>query len=284
MTLQSLAAWLRCPNCVQHPIGNPDLAVVADAAPGVLGCESGHRFDVNRRGYITLLPPRSKVVGDSPAMLDARAALLESGAYSPIRDALVAAVRPVEPLTVLDSGTGTGWYLHGVLDALGGRARGLASDLSPAAVARAVRGREDVDGLVADVHAPLPVRDAAADAVTVVFAPRNPAEFARVLRPGGVLAVVVPRAEHLAELRAATGMLDVPEGKAGALEASLAEWFSPAGARHVRYELELDPDRAAQLQGMGPSAHHLQDAAAGASAPLPPLAAVSVDVVSFTRG
>jgi 23S rRNA (guanine745-N1)-methyltransferase len=283
MTLQSLAAWLRCPNCVQHQSGDPGLAVVADAAPGVLGCDAGHRFDVNRRGYVTLLPPRTKVVGDSAGMLDARAALLESGAYSPIRDTLIAAVRPAAPRTVLDSGTGTGWYLHGVLDALGAGARGLASDLSPAAVARALRGRDDVDGLVADVHAPLPVRGGAADAVTVVFAPRNPAEFARVLRPGGVLAVVVPRAEHLAELRAVTGMLDVPEGKAGALEASLAEWLSPAETQHVRYELELDSDRAAQLQGMGPSAHHLQDAAAGASAALPPFATVSVDVVSFTR-
>ncbi|MCL2794926.1 MAG: methyltransferase domain-containing protein [Microbacteriaceae bacterium] len=278
MTLQSLAAWLRCPNCVEA------LDVVQDAPPGVLGCPSGHRFDVNRRGYVTLLPPRSRVVGDSAGMLDARAALLESGAYAPIRDALIAAVRPAEPRKLLDSGTGTGWYLHGLLDALGDGdgARAVASDLSPAAVARAVRGRDDVDGLVADVHAPLPLRDAAFDAVTVVFAPRNPAEFARVLRPGGVLAVVVPRAEHLAELRAVTGMLDVPEGKAGALGSAFAEWFSPASSQRVGYELELTPARARQLQAMGPSAHHVQDAPAEASG-LPRTVTVSVDVVAFTR-
>jgi 23S rRNA (guanine745-N1)-methyltransferase len=292
MSVQTLAAWLRCPNCVK------DLEAVPDAVAAVLGCENGHRFDVNRRGYVTLLPSRSRVAGDSAAMLDARAELLESGAYSGIRDALIAAVRPYAPRRVLDSGTGTGWYLHGLLDALDGSPRGLASDLSPAAVARAVRGRADIDGLVADVHAPLPVRDEVADAVTVVFAPRNPAEFARVLRPGGVLAVVVPRGEHLAELRAVSGMLDVPEGKAEALEGVLGEWFSPTSAQHVGYALPLDAARARQLAGMGPSAHHLgaADAARGevparpaASLPgplptsLPASVTVSVDVLAFTR-
>ncbi|GAA4173276.1 putative RNA methyltransferase [Gryllotalpicola koreensis] len=273
MSVQTLAAWLRCPNCV---------AELTDAGPQVLGCANGHRFDVNRRGYVTLLPPRSRVVGDSAGMLDARAELLASGAYAPIRDALIAAVRPFEPRKVLDSGTGTGWYLQGLLDALGGGARGLASDLSPAAVARALRGRADVDGLVADVHAPLPIRDGVTDAVTVVFAPRNPPEFARLLRPGGVLAVVVPRADHLAELRAMSPMLDVPAGKAGALEASVAPWFSPVSARHVRYELPLTADRAAQLQGMGPSAHHVGGALVDATA-LPASVTVSVDVLAFTR-
>ena len=275
MSVQTLAAWLRCPNCVK------DLGAT-DAGAGVLGCASGHRFDVNRRGYVSLLPPRSRVVGDSAEMLDERAALLASGAYAPIRHALIGAVHAYEPRTVLDSGTGTGWYLHGLLDALSGRARGLASDLSPAAVARAVRGRSDVDGLVADVHAPLPVRDGVAGAVTVVFAPRNPPEFARILRAGGVLAVVVPRADHLAELRAVTPMLEVPAGKAESVEESLAEWFGPASARHVSYELALTAERASQLQGMGPSAHHAAGSAE-ASALLPCSVTVSVDVLAFTR-
>ncbi|HEY0249107.1 MAG TPA: hypothetical protein VGC45_12675 [Gryllotalpicola sp.] len=304
MSVQTLAAWLRCPNCVKplQALDPPDPArspgssgplelpaARADASPVVLGCASGHRFDVNRRGYVTLLPPRTKVVGDTAAMLSERTALLESGAYIPIRDALIAAVRPFRPLRVLDSGTGTGWYLHGVLEALSadgssddGGPRGLASDLSPAAIARAMRGRSDVDGLVAEVHAPLPVRDGVVDAVTVVFAPRNPAEFARVLRPGGVLAVAVPRAEHLGELRAASGgMLDVPEGKADTLGTTLAAWFSPASAQHVRYELPLDADRARQLQGMGPSAHHAQASVPVTS--LPASVTVSVDVLAFVR-
>ncbi|WP_022880660.1 methyltransferase domain-containing protein [Gryllotalpicola ginsengisoli] len=279
MSVQTLAAWLRCPNCFL------DLFEVTDAPSAVLGCASGHRFDVNRRGYVTLLPPRSKVVGDSPEMLDAREALLASGAYAPIRDALIAAVRPAAPTRVLDSGTGTGWYLHGLLDALGSGARGLASDLSPVAVARAARGRPEIDGLVADVHAPLPVRAGVADAVTVVFAPRNAAEFARVLRPGGLLAIVTPRADHLAELRERSGMLDVPAGKAEALTVDLDLWFSPASSEHVRYALPVDEARARQLVGMGPSARHAAAASAltSTAGALPPAVTVSVDVLAFTR-
>ena len=253
---------------------------MTDSSTRVLGCPNGHRFDVNRRGYVTLLPPRSRVVGDTAQMLTERESLLNSGAYGPIRDALIAAVRPAAPRTVLDSGTGTGWYLHGLLAALGPAARALACDLSPVAVAHAIRGRSDTDGFVADVHAPLPVRGAVADAVTVVFAPRNAPEFARVLRSGGILAVVVPRAQHLGELRAVTGMLDVPEGKADAIEATLSEWFAPASAEHVRYALPMTTERATQLQAMGPSAHHTRPPLDGV---LPASVTVSVDVLTFAR-
>lgn len=125
------------------------------------------------------------------------------------------------------------------------------------------------------------------DAVTVVFAPRNPAEFARVLRPGGLLAVVVPRAEHLAELRAVTTMLDVPVGKADALDRSLAEWFSLASAQQASFRLPLTPERARQLQAMGPSAHHVAEQDVGASAAaaprLPASVTVSVDVLAYRR-
>jgi hypothetical protein len=41
------------------------------------------------------------------------------------------------------------------------------------------------------------VQDAAIDLVLNIFAPRNFAETARVLRPGGWLALVYPEANHL---------------------------------------------------------------------------------------
>ena len=47
-----------------------------------------------------------------------------------------------------------------------------------------------------------------------VFAPRNGAEFHRVLRPDGVLLVVTPAADHLAELVDALGLLRVDPDKA----------------------------------------------------------------------
>ena len=79
--------------------------------------------------------------------------------------------------------------------------------------------------LVCDVWQPLPVADDAVDVVTVIFAPRNAAEFARVLRPGGRLVVVTPRPGHLAAIAGQTGMLGIEAGKDDRLAESLAGHF-----------------------------------------------------------
>lgn len=263
--LTRLASWLRCPVCGQ------DLEPVDRLA---LGCAAGHRHDVNKRGYVSLLGGGSKFVGDTAEMLDARDTVLEGGAYEPIARAVAAALAPVE--RILDAGAGTGYYLRAVLADSPG-AVGLAMDLSPTAVARAVRSSPDVDGLVADTWRPLPVRSHSADAVLDVFAPRNLPEFHRVLRPGGTLAVVVPRADHLASLRAEGTMLDIPSDKADDVIVAAEPLYAPLTREHVSYELALDDALRAALAGMGPSARHAATAPADAAA-----TTVSVDVLTFT--
>jgi 23S rRNA (guanine745-N1)-methyltransferase len=181
--LARLASWLRCPVCADELQALPPL---------VLRCARGHSVDANKRGYATLLAPGTRVVGDTAEMLAARGRFLDRSHYQPIVEAVLRAVgdaeasRPSGPagtdererLRVLDAGCGTGHYLRAVLDHLPG-STGLAADLSPAAVAIAVRGRPDVDGLVADTWASLPLRDGAVDLVLDVFAPRNLPEFHR---------------------------------------------------------------------------------------------------------
>lgn len=265
--LTRLASWLRCPVCGQ------DLEPVDRLT---LGCPAGHRHDVNKRGYVSLLGGGSKFVGDTAEMLDARDTVLEGGAYAPIALAVAAAVPSAE--RVLDAGAGTGYYLRAVLaaSAHSAGAVGLAMDLSPAAVARAVRSSPDVDGLVADTWRPLPVRSHGVDAVLDVFAPRNLPEFHRVLRPGGTLVVVVPRADHLASLRAAGTMLDIPSDKAEDVIVAAEAVYAPLTREHVSYELALDDALRAALAGMGPSARHAAAAPAATDA-----TAVSVDVLTF---
>ncbi|OUD85255.1 23S rRNA (guanine(748)-N(1))-methyltransferase [Clavibacter michiganensis subsp. michiganensis] len=191
MDLDRLASWLRCPSC------GSDLRAVP---PLVLRCEHGHTVDGNKRGYANLLASGTRVTGDTAEMLAARGTFLDRGHYAPLVDALTdATVAPHEPasdapsrpavarsghreagLRIVDAGCGTGHYLRAVLDAVPG-STGLAADLSPAAVAIAVRGRPDVDGVVADTWAALPMRDGVADLILDVFAPRNLPEFHRVL-------------------------------------------------------------------------------------------------------
>ena len=204
-------------------------------------------------------------------MLDARDTFLERGWYAELRSALGALVAAESPRRIIDIGCGTGYYLRGVLESVTAAAgstsaespgvRALAMDLSNAAVARTVRsGLADpaasTQGLVADVWSPLPIRDGAADVLINVFAPRNPAEFHRILRPGALLAVVVPHPSHLQELRAAGLALDVHGNKTEDLIGSLSAGFALESAQDLSRVLPLSPDDVTALIGMGPSSHH----------------------------
>lgn len=269
MSLESLAQWLRCPNCGEDLVPTARLT---------LGCTSGHRFDVNKRGYVTLVSAYGVPAGDTAQMLADRATILNSGVYSPIVDALLALLPATRDLRILDAGCGTGYYLHQALRARAG-ATGLAFDRSPAAVRLAVRQDESVNGLVADTWQPFPVRDGVCDVIMNVFAPRNPTEFHRVLRADGSLLVVMPRAHHLHELRAATGMLSVPAGKVEHVAQQLAPLFAQRQRTPLEFTVPLDDGQAELLRDMGPSAFHGH----GPAQRDLPAVTVAVDVMRFAR-
>ena len=269
---------LRCPRC--------DLAFTDEDAS--VRCASGHHFDLARQGYLNLLqnpPPRH---ADTAEMVAARERFLGSGSYRPVADALVQAVRsglvalrgsaPTAP-ALIETGAGTGYYTAALVDGLGGR--GLALDISTAAARRAARAHHRVAAVVADAWGPLPVVDGRLDVAASVFAPRNAGEFARVLKPDGVLAVVTPLPEHLAELRAALGLLDVEQDKQERLAGTLADAFAPLAEEQVRYPVSWPPPVVVDLVAMGTNAFHLSsaeltDRVAGLPDPVPATVAVSV--------
>ena len=91
-----------------------------------LSCSNGHRFDIAREGYVSLLGGAGPVsTADTPHMVRARRDLLASGALAWVTDAVVRAatssVSPNGPGVLIDAGGGTGEYLAAVLDALPGR-------------------------------------------------------------------------------------------------------------------------------------------------------------------
>jgi len=275
------STWLRCPNC---------FSALDAVSERVFGCVNGHRFDRAKHGYLTLLPPKApRTVGDDRAMLAARAELLDGGTYAPIAEAIVesligdgSATEPPGRLRVADLGCGTGYYSRRVRGAIPD-ADILLADRSPDAVRMALRDVPGATGVVLDIWRPLPVRDAVVDVILDVFAPRNAAEFARVLRPGGRAIVVVPTRAHVRELREAGAMIDIPAEKA----ASAADQLRPAGleltsGRNIEYRIEMDAGLRRLIAGMGPSAHHAASLAPlGDDARTP--VTVSVDVLVFTR-
>ncbi|MDQ7910028.1 methyltransferase domain-containing protein [Phytohabitans sp. ZYX-F-186] len=245
-------ANMRCPVCGE-PLG---------AAPGVLRCPRGHSFDIARQGYVNLSTGRSPHTGDTAEMVAARAEFLAAGHYDFISTALAAAARAAYPGgLVLDAGAGTGRHLAAVLDALPA-APGLALDVSKPALRRAARAHPRAGAALCDTWGRLPVADGSAGVVLDVFAPRNGTEFRRVLRPGGVLLVVTPAADHLAELVERLSLLQVDPEKAERVAASLEGHFRLAEETSLTRTLTLSPREAATLVGMGPSAWHTVPATA----------------------
>lgn len=262
----------------------PDLPLLCPVCSGPLGfaagtpplrrlaCPSSHSFDAARQGYFNfLVGAGTPFQPDSAAMVDARVNFLSRGHYRPLAAAVAAAVVPAlagaRP-AVLDSGTGTGHYLRAILDAAaaaGRPAAALGLDISKFALRRAARLNPEALNVVWDVWRPLPLADSSVDAVTVIFAPRNAAEFARVLRPGGRLVVVTPRPGHLSAVSALTGMLGIEESKEDRLGQFMAEHFGTHSTAAVDIPLELSCRDAAHLALMGPAGHHLDRARVEAS-------------------
>ncbi|MFD7454593.1 putative RNA methyltransferase [Kitasatospora sp. NPDC059827] len=293
--LQDIEPYLACPHCAQ------DLTRHERS----LRCPAGHSFDLAKQGYVSLLAGDAHTgTGDTAEMVAARADFLAAGHYRPIADALAAAAAAVVADgadtgadagagggadgpggLVADLGAGTGHYLAHVLDALPGRV-GAALDISKYALRRAAKAHPRVGAVVCDAWRPLPLRDACADLVLNVFAPRNGPEIRRVLRPGGTLLLVSPTARHLRELVAALGLLSVDEEKQRRIDEKLGPYLTPAGRQPVEFTLRLSAQDVRTVVGMGPSAWHTDPgrlAAALEELPEPVEVTASVTVATYRR-
>ncbi len=266
-------ALLRCPVCGSG----------LSAAARSLRCENGHSYDVARQGYVNLLPGGARPrTADTAEMVAARESFLAAGHFAGLRDFVSGAAQRAmaehgadgrvgagaEAGTggagtggakgcIVEVGAGTGYYLAEVLDRFPGR-MGLALDISKFAVRRAARAHERIAAVVCDTWSTLPVADASASLILDIFAPRNPPEFRRVLRPDGALLVVTPSPRHLQELVAGLGLLKVDERKPERLELSLSGDFELSGRADYEEKLTLTPAEVLALAAMGPSAHHLR--------------------------
>jgi len=262
---------LLCPVCHEGLSYGP-------GASRSLVCPGAHSFDAARQGYFNFLVGKGTAFeADSADMVAARSDFLSHGHYRPLADAVAETAAPAlggsDPV-VLDAGTGTGHYLRALLDKYPASAIGL--DISKFALRRAARLNPSAINIVSDVWQPLPVADHAVDVVTVIFAPRNPAEFARVLRPTGRLIVVTPRPGHLAEVASATRLLAIEASKEERLASSLEGHFSERSVQELDLELDLQATDVVSLALMGPAGHHLSRGdLPGILASLEPTTAVS---------
>src|SRR5215831_4767481 len=248
--------WLlRCPLCKSG----------FTAAAGALACRNGHSFDLARQGYVNLLPGRRRrpaAGGDSASQLRHRAQFLDAGHLGTLTTTIVRQIeRSVgDPSHVLDAGSGTGHHVARIAARLPGSVISLGLDISKDAARQAARRWPTSTFAVADLWGEWPVRDAATDLVISIFAPKNFPEMARVLRPGGWLAVAYPGPDHLIELRNRFGLLRQNEANSERYADMATCLIGPPSVRRLHRRAVLDSEATRAVILMGSNARHLDPA------------------------
>lgn len=222
--------------------------------PRTWRCAAGHSFDVARESYVNLLPVQHKNSldpGDGPESLRARRAFLDAGHYAPLRTAVVAALAEAGPQRLLDIGCGEGHYTAAMAGCV---PEVIGLDIAKPAIQLAARRYRDAITWLVASGAQLPLPDATLDAVTCLFTQLHVRQMQRTLRPGGLLLVVTPAADHLWHLR--QGLFDSVQAHA---PDKFIETLQPAGfelqdARTLGFDLDLDGDDLARLLQMTPYA------------------------------
>lgn len=169
-------------------------------------CESGHCFDIAKKGYVNLLMSQSSSQhGDSKEMIASRAEFLNRGFYDKLSAEICDCVIKYSPqeTRVLDAGCGECKYTFDVLKSLSEAGRCpevIGIDISKEALAFSRRRGSGLSLAVAST-AELPVASGSVDVLINIFAPFSPGEFSRVIKNNGVIIRAYPLARHLWELK-----------------------------------------------------------------------------------
>lgn len=228
---------------------------------GGVACTANHQFDRAKQGYLPLLPAhhrRSASPGDDKAMLEGRRRFLQAGFYQPLADLLAEKVvqlaGALNPLTLLDSGCGEGYYLGKII----AKAQSSETDIQPYGFdiskdAAKLSAKSVPEASIAVASSfQLPIVDLSVDVLLRVFSPGSVEEVARVLKAEGEFWRVVPGPRHLFELKQAlyddVRLHELPESPEG---------FAPLESLPVSFAMSLtSAESIEQLLQMTPFVWH----------------------------
>lgn len=173
-------------------------------------CPQGHCYDLSAKNYLNLAPQKKQNTNlYTTELFKARRQIFEAGLYNPLLEKLQSICQAALPAEnsqqslLLDAGCGEGFFasrLYQQIKAL----TVCALDLAKNAVQLAAKGpvRPGFYCVIGDL-ANLPLLDNTVDIMLNLLSPANYLEFARVLKPGGLLIKIIPGAEYLKEVRQA---------------------------------------------------------------------------------
>jgi 23S rRNA (guanine745-N1)-methyltransferase len=210
----------------------------------VCRCANGHFFDLAKEGYANLLlshQRRSSHPGDDAAMIQARRRFFDSGAFNPVTERIKKSAIGNHQSAILDCGCGEGHFIGSLSEPCVGQCFGV--DISKEAVRCAAKRYKKAKWIVANAMRKLPFATHALDIILSVLAPRNPEEFARILKPDGALI------ELRSRLAANAGDF---EEKADEATAKCAPHFKETRREPLSYQQTLNAAQLADLIQMTP--------------------------------
>jgi 23S rRNA (guanine745-N1)-methyltransferase len=238
-----MTSILQCPVC--HELLFPIV--------GGYQCSRKHTFDAARQGYVNFLlahRKHSKEPGDSADMIKGRRRFLDLGLYNRVSDGIDQVVAEHLPcseegraLTVLDAGSGEGFYLQRLKEFLANQPGSLSPidyygvDISKFAVRLATQRDNTMHWFVASI-VDLPFTPLSLDLVLNVFSMADFTEFSRILRLTGKLVIVSPGPKHLNGLRKIIYPV-TREHTPSAMTAKAGNLFALASKKRIHYRLEL---------------------------------------------
>lgn len=178
-------------------------------------CKNNHTYDIAKEGYVNLLisnQKRSKNPGDSKEMVLARMDFLNRGYYKPIADKISELIvehlrdKNITKADILDLGCGEGYYLINLKNYIQNNnidADYYGMDVSKDAVRYASKSNKNEKNCIWAVgnNFHIPAKDKSMDCILSVFSPIDIHECNRVLKDNGIFVRVLPRTNHLIQLR-----------------------------------------------------------------------------------
>ncbi len=227
-----------------------------------LRCEQNHSFDLAREGYVNLMVghKRPKIQGDNKVMLAARRRFLGKDHYQPLSDAInkiVLAHLSEQTGVVLDVGCGEGHYLGQLRPLLPTGTCTFGLDVAKEAARLAAKRYPASRFVVSDVNGRIPFTNQSIHVLLNIFAPRHPAEFARIAAPGSLLLIAIPGADHLHELRQELDLLDIEAEKHLRIVAQMTGLFALQETQFLTFDLDLSQPDLTDLVQMTPNYWHL---------------------------